>query len=528
MSPIRTPHGRLRAAVLLAGCMLAMLLTAGAATAAPAGSDNCDYKNAPFIDSLGYQYDPDADGVFEDGNSDEFDQYVDLAVGGQRYVNGDGASACALTNNGREVVYPTTSLAGLDVSRRLYIPNTGTAFARILSVLHNSTSAPITTTLSLECDDAYDSSPCPEDSSGSDNSSPLGSDSSTTVVTSSSGDNIVTADDRWAVSDDSDATGGDNALIHEWDGVNGQDRADSVYLKDGKSAFQVVYNDVTVDPGETAIFMFVVAQRTNRSDAPSAAEAIGAMGTGSDAFAGLSNTDVRELRNWENLDRDGDGVENAQDNCPRNANADQSDIDHDGTGDVCDSDIDGDGLSNSTEQEFGTNPRAADSDGDGVNDKADACPSKPGKAADGCPIAELPAAPKDTTPPNAQVTSVTSASDLADLLNGITVTVSCDEPCQARVRALGRMPTGSAVFSVVGGFNRVLGRTFAPFASGTHTVEVRPCERTPGGAQSNACLKRLRKAGSAKRSFLVKVYVLAADRSGNTKETSKLIRVKRG
>ena len=37
----------------------------------------------------------------------------------------------------------------------------------------------------------------------------------------------------------------------------------------------------------------------------------------------------------ENSDTDGDGVVNAQDNCPNAANPDQSDIDSDGIGDSC-------------------------------------------------------------------------------------------------------------------------------------------------------------------------------------------------
>jgi hypothetical protein len=34
-------------------------------------------------------------------------------------------------------------------------------------------------------------------------------------------------------------------------------------------------------------------------------------------------------------DEDGDGVFNLDDNCPLVANPDQSDVDHDGTGDAC-------------------------------------------------------------------------------------------------------------------------------------------------------------------------------------------------
>ncbi len=43
-------------------------------------------------------------------------------------------------------------------------------------------------------------------------------------------------------------------------------------------------------------------------------------------------------------DTDGDGVPDFKDNCPYISNKDQSDINHDGIGDVCDADMDGDGI----------------------------------------------------------------------------------------------------------------------------------------------------------------------------------------
>ncbi len=56
-------------------------------------------------------------------------------------------------------------------------------------------------------------------------------------------------------------------------------------------------------------------------------------------------------------DTDGDGVNDASDNCTKVANANQSDIDRDGKGDVCDSDMDGDGHSNDKERKYGTDER---------------------------------------------------------------------------------------------------------------------------------------------------------------------------
>ena len=50
-------------------------------------------------------------------------------------------------------------------------------------------------------------------------------------------------------------------------------------------------------------------------------------------------------------DCDGDTIPNGQDNCPETANADQGDLDEDGIGDACDTDIDGDGILNVDENE---------------------------------------------------------------------------------------------------------------------------------------------------------------------------------
>ncbi|MFA5413148.1 MAG: thrombospondin type 3 repeat-containing protein [Patescibacteria group bacterium] len=73
-------------------------------------------------------------------------------------------------------------------------------------------------------------------------------------------------------------------------------------------------------------------------------------------------------------DGDGDGVIDKNDNCPSMANSDQTDTDGDKIGNVCDSDDDNDGLTDTKEQEIGTNPLDSDTDDDGILDGQDNCP----------------------------------------------------------------------------------------------------------------------------------------------------------
>lgn len=73
-------------------------------------------------------------------------------------------------------------------------------------------------------------------------------------------------------------------------------------------------------------------------------------------------------------DGDGDGITDSDDNCPEDSNADQKDNDRDGLGDACDGDDDNDGVSDADEATAGTNPRKADTDGDGVHDGDDVYP----------------------------------------------------------------------------------------------------------------------------------------------------------
>lgn len=71
-------------------------------------------------------------------------------------------------------------------------------------------------------------------------------------------------------------------------------------------------------------------------------------------------------------DMDGDGVDNVSDNCPLNANADQADTDADGFPDACtDKDDDNDGVLDGADALPLDPSESVDVDGDGIGDNAD-------------------------------------------------------------------------------------------------------------------------------------------------------------
>jgi hypothetical protein len=84
-----------------------------------------------------------------------------------------------------------------------------------------------------------------------------------------------------------------------------------------------------------------------------------------------SNIDFDGLGDVCDDDMDGDGVDNTGDNCPVLMNADQADLNSDGIGDVC-GDIDTDTVLDADDNcPFNANQDQTDSDGDGLGDVCD-------------------------------------------------------------------------------------------------------------------------------------------------------------
>jgi hypothetical protein len=498
--PPRTDARRYRRTSIITCALVATFALSGMGTsvaAAESCDNNLDSSSYRFLleDSLGRGWDFTSAGDIYDGfGSDAYDDWGFVVVDGTTY-DSVGQTTCATEPDGRQFDLGEVDLSGLKVTRKVFVPAAGTAFGRTVTFLRNPTDAPITVNLAFTGN--------------------LGSDTSTKILSTSSGDAAVAdpSDDSWVVTADSTTSPGDPPLAHVWDSTMSAgvaDRVDHIYggtsgttpWADGEEYVRALYDNVTVPAGATLSYMQVEAQRTTIDDAMAVAPVLAAQPN--EVFADLTAAELATLQNWNGTDSDGDGVANIADNCRDVANADQADVDKDGIGDACDADIDGDGVSNADEAVRGTDPRKADSDGDGVGDATDACPTVPGLGANGCPRFDTPPAAPDRTAP-ALAVSGPSKLKLKALLKGFKVSGTPNEASALQFELYASASTAHIAKS----YNLVLATRSLSSAAGKRSVTLKPKRSLIGKA----------------RSFTVRVKVTATDIAGNRTVKTKTIRV---
>jgi Ca2+-binding RTX toxin-like protein len=265
------------------GSTLVFAMVAGlVALATPAQAAPCGDGGGEVLleDSAGFPWDLNDDGSVDNGLGDAFDGFPEIAVGGASYP-GAPADSCTHEDGGREIVYPEAALSGLEVSRKVFVPATGEPFARFLTLLRNAGAAPVTTTYRFEGN--------------------LGSDSSTRIRLTSSGDATAAVGDAWAVSDDTADTPPepeDPRIIQVWDGTaaGAPQKLTAIDWPSTTDDGPLVDWDVTVPAGSTFVFMHLVGQRVGFLGASADAPVLAAGAP--DVFVGMSTDERAALRNW--------------------------------------------------------------------------------------------------------------------------------------------------------------------------------------------------------------------------------------
>lgn len=139
-------------------------------------------------------------------------------------------------------------------------------------------------------------------------------------------------------------------------------------------------------------------------------------------------------------DADKDTIIDAKDNCPGVPNSDQSDVDDDGTGDVCDlcTDTDGDGMGNAGYPQNTcpedncpdtSNTNQTDTDHDSIGDACDECPDDPLNDADNDDICgSVDNCPSVNNPGQADA-DADGIGDACETPPTVKFTVTPTEPC---------------------------------------------------------------------------------------------------
>ena len=251
-------------------CLFALSLC-GALIAPDDARAQCAFPSggATLVDGDGFNWDIDPAGKVGNGTIDAYDAGMSVRVGGTYFP------PSTLAVSGREIVVGPEAMAGLNVTRKIYVSSTD-GWARWVDLYENPTGADITTNL------IYEINP--------------GSDSSRQLIMTSSGDAVFTAADQWLVTDDSSNGSGDPTLNHNLhDGRTGfvpTSVSETVYSCASANGTRWDYSNFTVPAGRTYGIMTLLGQNSNQADATTNAQALASSAAGLDGLSALDRGSI--------------------------------------------------------------------------------------------------------------------------------------------------------------------------------------------------------------------------------------------
>jgi hypothetical protein len=227
-----------------------------------------------LFDGNAFRFDIQRNGSLSDGSNDAYDGGLNLRL----FTPAGAASSFPnavqgrTEDTGREVAIKGTGMAGLEVTRKIFVPADG-YFARYLEVLTNPGTVAVTVDAEI--------------------STNLGSKFETQVVATSSGDSTFAPNDFWIVTDDADGSG-DPTLAHVMGGPGAARALASVTRLNGLLLYR--WNGVTVAPGQSVILMHFASQEFDRQKSRFVAERLVQLPP--EALAGLSVDEIAQIANF--------------------------------------------------------------------------------------------------------------------------------------------------------------------------------------------------------------------------------------
>lgn len=341
-----------------------------------------------LFDSADFRWDIQYDGTIGDGTNDAFDGGFILRINGQSVAFTESSA----TEDKREVTLTSHTDAGLKVVRRVWVPR-DMAAARFIDSVANTSDIAISVLV--------------------ERVSNLGSDNSTQILDSSSGDTVFDVTDGYLITDDFYGAefSGDPVVSHIFQGSEAAQLRLSSEAVMNSGDYIEARTRIVLRPGETISLVALGLQRNSLAE--SQTDVVAMLQPSHPIWSNISPQQLLTIANlFAEVDSDTDGLLDDQETIlgtdPQNADSDfdgrndresvlleadpalAGDSDFDGIIDFLDMciqagdiDVGEDGCLIITD---------ADSDGDGVQDSFDACPGTEAGAevsANGCTITAL-------------------------------------------------------------------------------------------------------------------------------------------